>query len=68
MNASLSFRGASVTAVIVVLLTGIMAIASLLPASSPVQVSPFIMTLAGKYLAYAMLALAVDRSAAGRRE
>ncbi|MCE0744732.1 urea ABC transporter permease subunit UrtC [Acetobacter sicerae] len=60
MNASLSFRGASVTAVIVVLLTGIMAIASLLPASSPVQVSPFIMTLAGKYLAYAMLALAVD--------
>jgi urea transport system permease protein len=42
-----------VTAVVVPLL-------ALLPASSPLHVSPYVLTLVGKYLCYAMLALAVD--------
>ena len=48
----------------VIVLFGVTALASmanlLLPASSPLHVSTYTITLLGKYLSYAMLALAVD--------
>ena len=43
----------AVTAVVVPIL-------ALLPPSSPLHLSPYVLTLLGKYLCYAMLALAVD--------
>jgi urea transport system permease protein len=43
----------AVTAVVVPML-------ALLPASSPLHLSPYVLTLLGKYLCYAILALAVD--------
>lgn len=54
------FSSAVVMAVAVFLLSVTLAGASLLPENSLFHVSPFVMTLAGKYLAYAMLALSVD--------
>ncbi|MFT8719031.1 urea ABC transporter permease subunit UrtC [Acetobacter sp.] len=55
-----SFPGAIRMAAIVVVITVLLAGASLLPESSPFHVSAFVVSLAGKYLAYAMLALSVD--------
>lgn len=55
-----SFPGALRMAGLVFLAATLLAGASLLPDSSPLHVSAFVVSLAGKYLAYAMLALAVD--------
>ncbi|NVN38262.1 urea ABC transporter permease subunit UrtC [Komagataeibacter swingsii] len=54
------FRGVVWMAVAVVVAAGGLAVASLLPEGSPLHASAFVVSLAGKYLAYAMLALAVD--------
>ncbi len=52
--------GVSWTAAAVVACALLLALLSLLPAQSPLGVPAIAVTLAGKYLAYAMLALAVD--------
>ncbi|WP_029335642.1 urea ABC transporter permease subunit UrtC [Komagataeibacter europaeus] len=44
----------------VVIVAGLLSLGSLLPGSNLLSVSPFVVTLVGKYLAYAMLAVAVD--------
>lgn len=55
-----SFPGALRMAGLVFLGATVLAGASLLPQGNPLHVSAFVVSLAGKYLAYAMLALAVD--------
>lgn len=55
-----SFPGAVRMAAVVVVVAIVLAGASMLPESSPLHVSAFVVSLAGKYLAYAMLALSVD--------
>ena len=55
-----NLRGVIWMAVAVVVVAGGLAMASLLPESSPFHASAFVVSLAGKYLAYAMLALSVD--------
>ncbi|MFW7267913.1 urea ABC transporter permease subunit UrtC [Gluconacetobacter sp. Hr-1-5] len=60
MRRDSAFRGAVRAAVAVGLIVAVLALASLLPQSNPLSVSPFLLTLAGKYLAYALLALSVD--------
>ncbi|GBQ32887.1 urea short-chain amide or branched-chain amino acid transporter permease [Gluconacetobacter sacchari DSM 12717] len=54
------FSGAARTAIVVVAVAVAVALASLLPEGNPLHVSAFVVSLSGKYLAYAMLALAVD--------
>lgn len=54
------FRNVLWTAGLVVVVAMALAVASLLPESSPLHASAFVVSLAGKYLAYAMLALSVD--------
>jgi urea transport system permease protein len=53
-------REASVLAALAVVGIGVPLFNQLVPASSPLHVSTFALTLVGKYLCYAMLALAVD--------
>lgn len=60
MSTDFSFRSARWTALLVVVLALVLALASLLPQGSALSVSPFVVTLCGKYLTYALLALAVD--------
>ncbi|MBM9403395.1 urea ABC transporter permease subunit UrtC [Gluconacetobacter azotocaptans] len=60
MTGGFAFRGVVRTAAAVLAIAALLALGSLLPQSNPLSVSPFVVTLAGKYLAYAMLALAVD--------
>ena len=55
-----SFKSVVWTAGLVLGLAVVLAVASLLPENSPFHVSAFAVSLAGKYLAYAMLALSVD--------
>ncbi|GBQ23638.1 urea short-chain amide or branched-chain amino acid transporter permease [Acetobacter estunensis NRIC 0472] len=55
-----SFPGAVRMAAVVVVVAIVLAGASMLPESNPLHVSAFVVSLAGKYLAYAMLALSVD--------
>lgn len=55
-----SFAGVARMAIVVLVGVVVLAGASLLPESSPLHVSAFTVSLAGKYLSYAMLALAVD--------
>ncbi|MFT8590451.1 MAG: urea ABC transporter permease subunit UrtC [Acetobacter orientalis] len=55
-----SFKSVVWTAGLVLLAAIVLAVASLLPESSPLHASAFVVSLAGKYLAYAMLALSVD--------
>ena len=60
MTAGFGFRNVPRIACMVVIVAGFLSLGSLLPDSNPLSVSPFIVTLVGKYLAYAMLAVAVD--------
>ena len=54
-------RAALVTCLIAVLGgTALLCVGNLLPEASPVHVSTYVVSLAGKYLCFAMLALAVD--------
>ncbi|CAM2764298.1 urea ABC transporter permease subunit UrtC [Komagataeibacter xylinus] len=55
-----SLRGVIWMAAAVVAAAGGLAAASLLPEGNPLHASVFVVSLAGKYLSYAMLALAVD--------
>jgi len=57
---ALSPRTVPVVAGAVVLLSILLAVLSLLPAVNPLHVSGFVVGLAGKYAAYALLALSVD--------
>ncbi|WNM08501.1 hypothetical protein RI056_16940 [Komagataeibacter nataicola] len=59
-HAPRSLRGVIWMAVAVVVAAGGLAAASLLPEGNPLHASAFVVSLAGKYLSYAMLALAVD--------
>jgi urea transport system permease protein len=52
--------GASLMATLVVAAVLVPILNQLVPASSPLHVSTYLLTLVGKYLCYAMLALAVD--------
>jgi urea transport system permease protein len=54
------FGGASLLVVLAVASIAVPALNQLTPASSPFHVSTYALTLVGKYLCYAMLALAVD--------
>jgi len=60
MKTDFSYSSAKWTALGVVVLAAMLALASLLPQGSVFSVSPYVVTLCGKYLAYALLALAVD--------
>ncbi len=60
MTAGFGFRNVPRIACGVVIVAGLLSLGSLLPGSNPLSVSPFVVTLVGKYLAYAMLAVAVD--------
>ena len=55
-----SFPGAIRMAAVAFAVTIVLAGASLLPEANPLHVSAFVVSLAGKYLAYAILALSVD--------
>ncbi|ASL41190.1 MULTISPECIES: urea ABC transporter permease subunit UrtC [Acetobacter] len=55
-----SFSGAIRMAAVAFAVTIVLAGASLLPEANPLHVSTFVVSLAGKYLAYAILALSVD--------
>jgi urea transport system permease protein len=52
--------GGSVLLAVLVGLAVVVPIGGLAPADSPIHLSPYVLTLIGKYLCYAMLALAVD--------
>ncbi len=60
MTAGFGFRNVPRIACGVVIVAGLLSLGSLLPGSNLLSVSPFVVTLVGKYLAYAMLAVAVD--------
>ncbi|KAA8386151.1 urea ABC transporter permease subunit UrtC [Acetobacter sp. DmW_136] len=55
-----SFSGTIRMAAVAFAVTIVLAGASLLPEANPLHVSAFVVSLAGKYLAYAILALSVD--------
>ncbi|MGS0646647.1 urea ABC transporter permease subunit UrtC [Komagataeibacter melomenusus] len=59
-HAPRSLRGVIWMAAAVVVAASCLAVASLLPEGNPLHASAFVVSLAGKYLSYAMLALAVD--------
>ncbi|GBQ13793.1 urea short-chain amide or branched-chain amino acid transporter permease [Swaminathania salitolerans LMG 21291] len=60
MKTSMDFRSVRLAAGLVLLLSAVLSLGSLLPQQGVFSVSPFVVTIVGKYLSYAFLALAID--------